>query len=185
MKLNKYTLIFLSAAVAGLASAVAVVFAQTQQRGVIEAQIATKEATIAQMREATTGVDEVQANVGDLSRAVALVESKLAPERSLDQIVKDVWQMAEADSLQTQAIQPLNIVHRGNYCEQPVELKLTGDFNAFYAFMLQLEKLPRLVRITHMELHRLPDQNGAMAVRMTIGIFYQPETGESAAATAQ
>jgi Tfp pilus assembly protein PilO len=182
MKLNQYTLIFLSATVAGLAGVAAVIFAQARERGEIEAQIATKQATIAQMRQATAGIDEMHAKVGDLSRAVALVESNLAPERSLDQLVKDIWQMAEADSLQTQAIQPLNIVQSGNYCEQPVELQLAGDFRAFYAFMLQLEKSPRLMRITHLELHRLPDQNGAMAARMTIGIFYQPETGATASA---
>jgi type IV pilus assembly protein PilO len=184
MRLNKYALLFLMAISAGAAGMCGLVSAQAQQqRAVILAQIAAKEAAIAQMREATAGMDDVQAKVAEVSRAVTQVESRLAPEHGLDQIVKDIWQMAESDSLHTQAIQPLNIVHRGNCAEQPVELKLTGDFRGFYAFMLQLEKMPRLVRVTHMELQRLPDQNGAMLARVTIAIFYQPETGETAAAT--
>jgi type IV pilus assembly protein PilO len=186
MKLNTYAILFLSASVAGSLCVGGLVAAQAQQqRAVTLAQMAAKEATIAQMRAATAGIDEVHAKVADLSRAVNVVDSRLASERSLDQVVKDIWQMAEADSLQTQAIQPLNIVHRGNCNEQPVELNLIGDFHGFYAFMLQLEEMPRIVRVTHMELQRLLDQNGTMQARVTVAIFYQPETGETAAAIPQ
>jgi type IV pilus assembly protein PilO len=184
MKSNKYPFLFLIALSVGLAGVLALTFAQAEQeRAATLAQIAAKQRAIAQMRQATAGIEEVHAKVANLSRAVSLVESRLVPERSLDRAVKDIWQMADADSLQTQAIQPLAIVRRGNCGEQPVELKLTGDFRAFYAFMLQLEKMPQLLHVTHMELQRLPDTNGGMAARLIVGIFYQPETGETASAT--
>ncbi|HEX4125229.1 MAG TPA: type 4a pilus biogenesis protein PilO [Tepidisphaeraceae bacterium] len=179
MKSIKFTILFLVAAAAGLAGVYVLVFAQeSQQRGALAAQIADKERAAAQMRQATAGVDEAQAKIAELSRAVEQVESRLAPEHDLDRTVKDIWQLADADSLQTQLVQPLAICQLGNCSEQPVELQLTGDFGPFYAFLLQLERMPRLLRVTHMELRRLPGENGAMAAQMSIGIFYRPSTGQ-------
>ena len=31
-----------------------------------------------------------------------------------------------------------------SYCELPIQMSLSGDFNGFYSFLLQLEKLPRI-----------------------------------------
>lgn len=180
MKSGKFTILFLSAAAAGLIGVYVLVFAQaSQQRSALLAQIAEKERATAQLRQAIAGADDVQAKLARLSRAAAQVESRVAPEHDLDLVVKDIWQLADADSLQTQLIQPLAVGQVGNCSEQPVQLQLTGGFGQFYAFLLQLERMPRLLHVTHMNLHRLPDDNGAMAAQVTIGIFYRPNTGQT------
>jgi type IV pilus assembly protein PilO len=190
MKWNRFTILFLMAAAAGLAGADFLTCARaSQERDAALAQILARERAAAELRQATAGLGEVQGKVADLTQAIALIESRLAPERDLDRICKDIWQMADADSLQTQTTLPMNIVPRGNYGEQPVALTFTGDFSAFYAFMVQLERLSRPVRVMHMDLQRLPDPNGAMRAQMTIGIFYRPDSAqpeqasETAAAT--
>jgi type IV pilus assembly protein PilO len=183
MKPRTFSILSLAAAVAGLTGVYVLVVAQaSQQRHAIETQIAAKQRAAAEMRQATAGAGDVRIQVADLSQAVASVEARIVPEHDLDRVVRDIWNTADADSLQTQMVQPLPICQRGAYCEQPVEIQVTGGFEAFYSFVLQLERLPRLVRITHMDLHRLAGSaasEGGMTARLTIGIYYRPNTGQT------
>ena len=65
------------------------------------------------------------------------------------------------------------------YSEQPIEMSLSGDFNGFYEFLLQLEKLRRLTRVTQMDLTKITDRDGEMQAQMTLSIFFEPETMQS------
>jgi type IV pilus assembly protein PilO len=85
--------------------------------------------------------------------------------------------MAEANSLQTRTIKTLKSERAANYSEQPIQLSLAGDFGGFYSFLLQLEKLPRITRVTNMDLKKISDKDGEMQAQMTMSIFFEPETG--------
>ena len=62
-------------------------------------------------------------------------------------------------------------------------MSLSGDFNGFYSFLLQLEKLPRITRVTNMSLSKITDRDGEMNATMTLSIFFEPDTGSSMATT--
>ena len=55
-----------------------------------------------------------------------------------------------------------------------------GDFNGFYAFLLQLEKLPRITRVSQMKLEKISERDGEMTAQLTLSIFFEPETGGTA-----
>jgi hypothetical protein len=44
-------------------------------------------------------------------------------------------------------------------------------------FLLQLEQLPRLTRVTRMDLKKINERDGSMEAQMTLNIFFEPETG--------
>ena len=94
----------------------------------------------------------------------------------MDKILKEVWQMAEANSLQTKKVQTLRSDRQPSFSEQPIQLSLSGDFNGYYAFLLQLEKLPRLTRITDMKLEKISERDGEMTAQMTVSIFFEPDS---------
>jgi hypothetical protein len=60
-------------------------------------------------------------------------------------------------------------------------LSLQGNINGFYSFLLQLEKLQRITRVTQMDLQKINDRDGEMQARMTLSIFFEPDTGSSLA----
>jgi len=68
-----------------------------------------------------------------------------------------------------------------NFSEQPIQLSLSGDFNGYYSFLLQLEKLPRLTRITEMKLEKISERDGEMTAQMTLNIFFEPDTSAASA----
>jgi hypothetical protein len=60
-------------------------------------------------------------------------------------------------------------------------MSLAGDFKGFYSFLLALEKLPRITRVTQMQLTKINDKDGQMQATMTLSIFFEPDTGSSVA----
>jgi hypothetical protein len=64
-------------------------------------------------------------------------------------------------------------------------LSLSGDFNGYYAFLLQLEKLPRITRVTQMKLEKINDRDGEMQAQLTLSIFFEPDTGSRSLASSK
>ena len=136
------------------------------------------------LKQATAGIDDLNRKIDELQQAINFFESKLPQEKEIDKILKEVSQMAEANSLQTKTIKTLKSERGANYSEQPIQMSLRGDFNGFYSFLLQLEKLPRITRVTQMNLQKINDRDGEMQAQMTLSIFFEPDTGSTGSQTA-
>jgi Tfp pilus assembly protein PilO len=145
------------------------------------ADIRTRQTALGNLQQATAGIDDLNRKIDELQKAITFFEGKLPQEKEVDKILKEVWQMAEANSLQTRSIKTLKVERGANYSEQPIMMTLSGDFNGFYAFLLQLEKLPRITRVTEMNLQKINDRDGEMQAGMKLSIFFEPDTGTSVA----
>jgi type IV pilus assembly protein PilO len=93
--------------------------------------------------------------------------------------------MAEANSLATKTVRTLKSERFAGYSEQPIQMSLSGNFNGFYLFLQQLEKLPRITRVTNMTLTKINDRDGEMQASMTLSIYFEPDGGGPAVAGAQ
>jgi type IV pilus assembly protein PilO len=144
------------------------------------AEIRGKQTALSNLQAATAGIEDLNRKIDELQKAITFFESKLPQEKEVDKILKEVWQMAEANSLQTKTIKTMRTERGSNYSEQPIEMNLQGDFNGFYSFLLQLEKLPRITRVTQMNLQKISDRDGEMQAQLTLSIFFEPDTGSVA-----
>jgi type IV pilus assembly protein PilO len=142
----------------------------------------TKHKELSTLDKATTGIEDLGRKIDELQKAITFFESKLPQEREIDKILREVSQMADANSLQTKTIKMLKSERGPSYSEQPISVSLSGDFNGFYAFLLQLEKLSRITRVTQMSLEKIDERDGEMQAQMTISIFFEPDTSARAAA---
>ena len=147
--------------------------------------IEEKQKALADLEKATAGVADVDRKVEELQEAIKFFEKKLPQEREMDLILKEVWQMAEQNKLTTKTIRTMKSQRGAAYSEQPIEMNLSGDFNGFYEFMLQLERLPRLTRVQTMTLDKISGLEGAMEAKVTMSIFFEPETGANSTASAR
>ena len=100
----------------------------------------------------------------------------------MDKILKEVWQMAEANSLTTRTVKTQKSERGPSYSEQPITMTLAGDFTGFYSFLLQLEKLPRITRLTQMKLEKINERDGEMTAQLTLSIFFEPDQASNVAA---
>lgn len=101
----------------------------------------------------------------------------------MDQILKEVWEMAEKNRLTTKTIRTMKSQKGAAYSEQPIELNIAGDFKGFYDFLLQLERLPRLTRVSQLSLEKMLNTEGQMEAKMTMSIFFEPENAGNATAS--
>lgn len=159
------------------------VFTKAQQKvEALERKTEERQKALADLERATAGVADVDRKVEELQEAIKFFEKKLPQEREMDLILKEVWQMAEANKLNTKTIRTMKSTRGAAYSEQPIDMQISGDFTGFYEFMLQLERLPRLTRISNMTLDKISGKEGQMEAKLTMSIFFEPETGGASAA---
>lgn len=176
MKIGIRETIFFGAMLALLGCAYVFFFNKVnQRRQELTADIAAKQAALAEVRQATAGIDDLKGKIGQLQKAIVFFNSKLPQQKEIDTILKQTWRLAESDSLQMKGITTLKTRKAAGYSEQPIEIDLSGDFNGFYSFLLQLEKLPRITRITDMHLTKINDQDGQMEAKLRMSIFFEPD----------
>src|SRR4051794_16957933 len=178
MKFGIRELILVSAMVALLICSYFFVFAKSNaKREALQKDIVQWRTELANLSQATSGIDDVGKKTEEFQRAIEFFENKLPAEKEMDKILKEVWQMAEANSLQTKTVKTLKSERNANYSEQPIQMNLAGDFNGFYLFLQQLEKLPRITRVSQMKLEKIDERDGEMTAQMTLSIFFEPDSG--------
>ena len=141
----------------------------------LRAEIARKEKALTDLERATLGIDDVKVKIDELQQAVGFFEKKLPAKREVETILQEVWRLAEANALKAKKIQTLKGQKAAGASEQQIEMGLTGDFKGFYVFLQQLEQLPRLTRVSKMDLDKINDRDGEMEATLTLSIFYEPE----------
>jgi len=186
MKFGFRELILVCAMIGLLACAYFFVFSKANaKRADLQREIESKRKALGNLTQATAGIDDLGRKIDELQRAITFFESKLPQEKEIDKILKEVSQMADANSLQTRTVKMLKSERGSSYSEQPIQLSLSGDFNGYYAFLLQLEKLQRITRVTQMKLEKIDERDGEMQAQMTLSIFFEPDTSSKSVASSQ
>ncbi len=177
MRFGIRELIFVLAMIGLLACSYFLVFQKAdQKRQALRLDLENKQRSLANLRQATAGIEDIGRKIDELQKAIEFFESKLPQEKEVDKILKEVWQMAEANSLQTKTVRTMKSERAAGYSEQPIQMSLAGDFNGFYSFLLQLEKLPRITRVTNMALQKIDQREGEMTANLTLSIFFEPDS---------
>ncbi|MDB5172533.1 MAG: hypothetical protein JWO87_3542 [Phycisphaerales bacterium] len=155
-----------------------------QKRASLEMDMESKQRALADLDRSTAGINDVSTKIAELQQAVTFFESKLPPRKEIDKVLEEVWHRAEANSLQTKTIKTPQDKRTSSYGEQEMELSLSGDFNGFYAFLLELEKIPRLTRVKKMSLTKINDRDGEMQADLTLSVYFEPEPSDAQSASA-
>jgi len=180
MKFGAREIIFVTLMAGLLVATYFLVLAKGQaRREALLSEISSKQTALANLKSSTAGIDDLGHKIDELQKAIAFFESKLPQEREVDKILKEVWQMAEQNSLVTRTVKTQKSERGPNYSEQPITMALAGDFNGFYSFLLQLEKLPRITRVTQMKLEKMQERDGSMTASLTLSIFFEPDQSSS------
>lgn len=98
--------------------------------------------------------------VNEGMQAIARVESKLPTQQDVESILEQTWSIAREHGLTVKSVRSEQPVPAMVYMEQPLTVELEGPFEGFYAFLLDLEILPRITRIFNLELERIETTSG-------------------------
>ena len=85
--------------------------------------------------------------------------------------------IAQKEGLKPKTIRTLARKDNSGYIEQPLKMELEGNFKSFYSFLLETEKLPRIMKIRELEIGKQLKDEGRISAKFIVSIFFQNETG--------
>lgn len=142
-----------------------------------KARVQAKSAKLAEFEKATAAAEDLSQQLEQLQDAIGFFESKLPPTSEIDNVLRDVTLIAQKQGLKSKTFQTLKKKNNSGYIEQPLKMELVGNFNSFYSFLLELEKLPRIMKIRELKLEKQMENEGQVAADFVVSIFFQNETG--------
>ncbi len=145
-----------------------------EEKGKLE----TKLAQLAKFEEAASAADDLAKQLEKLQEAIEFFESKLPPTSQIHEVLEQVTVIAQKEGLKPKTIRTLSSKDNSGYIEQPLKMQLEGNFSSFYSFLLELEKLPRIMKIRELKLEKQSsDDEGQIAADFIVSIFFQNSTG--------
>lgn len=132
-----------------------------------------KLAKLTEFEEATAKAKDLNKQLEQLQEAVRFFESKLPPTDEIHKVLEQVTVVAQKQGLKPKTIRTLQAKDNSGYVEQPLEMKWLGDFNSFYSFLLEIEKLPRIMKVRQLKLEKQNDGEGQVAAEFILSIFFQ------------
>ena len=124
------------------------------------------------------------AEIDRLTESIEISEQKLPAEREVGVILKKVWELAAKHDLQPKSVRPDKAVSAAHYSELPIKMKILGDFDGFYSFLLDLEQLRRITRMPQMSLKKMKTvDEGQMTAEVILSIFFEKQDGDPSAVT--
>ncbi len=157
------------------------VFHPRDQRNIaMRLEIEARQEKLRQLNQAIGAAHDLQLQIDSLTEAIDYFKSRLPEEKEIDKILQDIWRLAKSNNLSTKSIRTLNrnnetnFVSGGGQSEQPIAVRLEGDFEGFYSFLLALEAQPRIMRISKMDLEASGDgPAGMVTARFEMSIFFE------------
>jgi len=142
-----------------------------------KAQVEAKLAKLAEFEEAVSAAEDLSKQLTELEEAIKFFESKVPPTSEIDKVLRDVTVISEMQGLKPKTIRTLKQKQNSGYVEQPLKMELVGNFNSFYSFLLELENLPRIMKIRELELAKQSGEEGRISTEFVVSIFFQNKTG--------
>lgn len=126
-----------------------------------------------EFEKATAAAEGLTKQLEQLQEAITFFESKLPPTSEIHKVLEQVTVIAQKQGLKPKTIRTLQKKDNSGYIEQPLQMGLVGNFNSFYSFLLELEKLPRIMKIRELKLDKSRDDEGQIEADFIVSIFFQ------------
>lgn len=136
-------------------------------------QMEKQRAKLNELERATIAAEDLSEQLQKIEGAIHVFESKLPPSSQIHTVLENVTLIAQRHGLTPKTIRTLKNEENRGYIEQPLEMELDGNFNSYYAFLLELEKLDRITKIRELTLKKKSKQEGQTEAKFIMSIFFQ------------
>jgi type IV pilus assembly protein PilO len=143
----------------------------------VKSRVDTKFAQLAKFQQATAAAEDLTKQLVQLEEAVGFFESRLPPKSQIHEVLEQVTVIAQKEGLEPKTIRTLKEKDNNGYIEQPLKMELVGNFSSFYSFLLELENLPRIMKIRELKLEKQKTDEGQIGADFIVSIFFQNKVG--------
>jgi type IV pilus assembly protein PilO len=128
---------------------------------------------LSELEKATAAARDLDKQTAKLDQAVEFFNSKLPPHSQIHKVLEQVTLIAQKQGLKTKTISTLKQKDFMGYIEQPLKMELYGNFDAYYAFLLDLEQMPRITKIHELILSKDAKNEGMTTAEFVVSIYFQ------------
>lgn len=140
------------------------------QRRIIEAKH-----RIESNRGASAQLASLSKELVQLQQVVDSSPKQMPQEDQLANLLKQLSTEMNAHHLAEQDVLTQPIQHGKEYSMVPLTLNFKGTFLEIFSFVKKVESLPRMIRITRLEIHHRPQKAGeSLAVSLDLCAFFAP-----------
>jgi type IV pilus assembly protein PilO len=104
-------------------------------------EIEHKELLLEKLRAATDQSADLARENATIAEEIEHVQSRLPSDKEVDVILRQVAELATQNNLKLDRVRAGRAITATSYMEQPLEMFITGNFDNFYNFLLELEQL--------------------------------------------
>jgi len=148
------------------------------------ADIRAQEVRLALMTTVIESAPDFKASLSEGERLISQVEAKLPRRQDVEGILEQIWQMARRQDLTVRSVKTKDTEGNPLYRELPLEVVMSGSFEGFYRFLLELENLQRVTRMSDLTLkdsgRAVPGSteapNGSISARFILRIYFAEGT---------
>ncbi len=140
-------------------------------------EIAQKEDMLRTLAAVTAQREDLAALNDEIAGAISMIESRLPSAKEVDVVLAQVAEIAVRNRLTLEKVKSDKPVSAASYMEQPLSMTIVGDFEGFYSFLLDLEKLDRITRMPGVKIERSRDVDGEMKADFTLSIYFEQQEG--------
>jgi len=168
----RYLIFFVLIAAMGYASWAYMIKPANKRLDEQKEKAASMTAKLQELERATAAAQDLTSQLKKIEEAIEAFESKLPPSSEIHTVLEDVTLIAQRHGLTPKSIRAQKNKDNRGYIEQPLEMELHGNFNSYYAFLLELEKLDRITKIRELKLKK-SDREGQTEATFVMSIFFQ------------
>jgi type IV pilus assembly protein PilO len=139
----------------------------------VKGRVDTKFAQLSKFQQATAAAEDLSKQLDQLEEAIGFFESRLPPKSQIHEVLEQVTVIAQKEGLEPKTIRTLRDKNNSGYIEQPLKMELVGNFSSFYSFLLELENLPRIMKIRELNLEKQKTDEGRVVADFIVSIFFQ------------
>ena len=139
-------------------------------------RLETKLSQLGKFGKAATAAEDLTKQLEELEEAIKFFENKLPPTSQIHEVLEQVTVIAQKQGLKSKTFRTLRQKNNSGYVEQPLRMELVGNFSSFYSFLLELEKLPRIIKIRELKLDKKVINEGQISADFILSIFFQNKT---------
>ncbi len=177
MRFGKREMFFLLLLLAMPVAAYILIFEpRNQEIAAANAEIQEKRDKLRQLEAATMLQVDLREQIDRLTEAIHVFEKKLPPGDKFDVVLHEIQELAARRRMNIVRVERQRTVPQAEYVEAPIRLVITGDFDNFYRFMLDLERLSRITNVKDLKIEKLlnrRDGGDQMEADMRVSIFYE------------
>ena len=143
-----------------------------------------KQTMLTKLESATSQAASLEQANAQIRDSIAAIESRLPNSKEIDTVLREVAVIAGKSGLKVPSFKKneKNVAAGGLAREQPLDVEILGDFDGFYKFLLELEKIPRITKLQDIKLTRTDENDGSMKAMMTVTVYYQDDATSTASA---